>query len=97
MEENNVSYVVFEGQMARNERITKRLIVVIIILVAMLFASNAIWLYAWNQYDYEVEDNSLNYVQDGRGINIIGHENEVNNEPEVDGTESDLSPEEEER
>ena len=97
MEENNVSYVVFEGQMARNERITKRLIIVIIILIAMLFASNAIWLYAWNQYDYEVEDNSLNYVQDGRGINIIGHENEVNNESAFDGTESDLSPEEEER
>lgn len=96
MEENNVSYVVFEGQMARNERITKRLIVVIIVLIAMLFASNAIWLYALNQYDYEVEDNSLNYVQDGRGINIIGHENEVNNESAFDGTESDLSPEEEE-
>lgn len=82
-EKKDVPYIVYEGAMARNERVNLRLIVVIIILISIIFASNAIWLYAWNQYDYVVDDYSLNYVQDGRGINIIGNENEV-----TDGTES---------
>lgn len=81
-EQNNVPYIVYEGAQSRQERTVKRLIIVIILCIAMLFASNAIWLYAWMQYDYE--GNEYSYVQDGRGINIIGNDNEVG-----DGTETD--------
>ena len=77
-----VSYFVFEGEQVRHERIVKRLIAVIIICIGLLFASNAFWLYAWMQYDYSGQE--INYTQDGRGINIIGNDNEVG-----DGTESD--------
>lgn len=75
MEEGNmtVPYIVYEGAQARHERTIKRLIIVIIIAVSMLFATNAIWLYFWNQYDTIVYD----YQQDGQGVNIIGDENEV--------------------
>ena len=96
--EEKISYVVFEGQMARNERLVKRLIVVIIILVAMVFASNAIWLYAWNQYEYVSEDTSFtyDYMQDGRGINIIGNLNEVTNESETEDKADNIDKEQEE-
>ena len=52
MEEKNVPYVVYEGTMARFERVVKRLTILLIIVISMLFASNIAWLYVWNQYDY---------------------------------------------
>ncbi len=75
----NVPYIVYESAQARHERTIKRLIIIIIIAISMLFASNAIWLYVWSQYDTVEYD----YTQDGKGINIIGNENEV----EHNGTE----------
>ena len=83
MDENNmtVPYIVYEGAQARHERTVKRLIIIIILAISMLFASNAIWLYVWSQYDTVEYD----YTQDGRGINIIGSENEV----EQNGSEID--------
>lgn len=51
--------------MSRAERIILRLTVVIIILIAMLFASNAIWIY------YESQFETYSYQQDGEGLNSI--------------------------
>lgn len=86
MEENTnltVPYIVFEGTQVRHERTLKRLVAIIIVAIALLFASNAIWLWAWMQYDYVAEDYSYEYSQDGQGINIIGDRNGVLNiEPE---------------
>jgi len=80
MEEKNVSYLVFESIMARNERHIKRLTIALMVSVILIFLSNAIWLYAWCQYDYTSE--STTYSQDGQGLNIIGDNNvtEENNE-----------------
>ncbi len=52
MEDKNVPYIVFEGTVARFERTIRRLIILIGITILLLFASNAIWIYEWNQYDY---------------------------------------------
>lgn len=65
-----VPYIVYEGTMARFERIIKKLWVVILIVVFLLVASNGAWLYAWTQYEYSSVD--ITARQDGRGINIIG-------------------------
>lgn len=86
---NNIPYIVYESTFARQERTIKRLIILIIITVSMLFASNAIWLHFWCGYDTVVYD----YSQDGKGINIIGDENEVNQ----NGSEIESSSEGEER
>lgn len=68
----NVPYIVHEAAMARNERNVKRMIVALVAAIALLFASNALWLWAWMQYDYESYevtadgDSNANYVgQDG--------------------------------
>lgn len=65
----DVPYIVFEGEMARGERNTKRLTVIIIILIALLAITNGAWLYTWNQYDMV----SYDYDQDGEGLNNINN------------------------
>ena len=74
MEDKTVPYLVYEGTQARNERTVKRLIIVIVVTILLLFASNALWLYEWCQYDYETE--VITYTQDGKWLNTInlGHQ-----------------------
>lgn len=81
----SVPYIVHESSMARMERQTKRLWVAVVVAIVLLFASGAIFAYAWLQYDYSSEETI--YQQDGEGTNIIGNSNEVDNY----GTESDSS------
>lgn len=81
MERNNkpesVPYIVFESAQARSERTIKRLIIALIVSIVLLFASNAIWVYEWTQYDYTSETTETVYTQDGEGLNIIGDSNHV--------------------
>lgn len=74
-----------EGDMDRADRTNKRLLIALVLTIVLMFASNAIWLYEWMQYDYVTEDecSTTMYEQDGSGTNIMGNHNEVNN-----GTES---------
>lgn len=80
MEKQQVSvpYVVHEGDMSRMERTIKRLTIIIYIALALLFASNGIWLYEWCQYDYvdTQKMTTTTMTQDGDGINVMGDDNE---------------------
>lgn len=71
MENTTIPYIVYESTQAKNERIIKRLVVALIITVILMFAGNALWLYAWMQYDYVSEESTITYSQDGRGFNNI--------------------------
>ena len=82
----DIPYIAYEAECARHDRNIKRLAVVIVICIALLVVSNLAWLYAWNQFDYV--DESYDYTQDGRGINIIGNDNEAGQY----GTEIDNTP-----
>lgn len=86
---NNVPYVVYEGDQVRSERCIKRLIIALVIAITLMFLSNALWLYAWCQYDYESEE--VTYSQDGQGLNNInaGVQGGINHESRVDGEEED--------
>lgn len=85
MDENNnmnVPYIVYESAQARQERTIKRLIIVIIIVLSMLFASNAIWAYIWSQYDYAAEIQQVDLTaNDDSNNNYIGRDlnGEINN------------------
>jgi hypothetical protein len=73
------------------ERMVKRMWIALIICIALIFASNACWLYAWMQYDYSSEETI--YQQDGEGTNIIGDSNEVDNYgAESDNSEAQYNP-----
>ncbi len=69
MEEKNtpetVSYFVYEGEMARQERHIKRLWIALIAAIILIFASNAAWLLYESLYD------TISYTQDGAGLNNI--------------------------
>jgi hypothetical protein len=76
----SVPYIVHESSMARMERQIKRLWIALIVVIAMLFASNVGWLI------YESQFATISYEQDGEGINNvnIGEQGDLNN-----GTESE--------
>lgn len=78
MEHRDVSYLIYEATQARNERAVKRLVIALIIAIVLIFASNAIWLYAWLQYDYIGEEITVD-SQDGGNANYIGHDGDINN------------------
>lgn len=80
--ELTIPYFVHEGDMARNERMIKKLIIALLISVVIIFASNAVWLYAWLQYDYVSSGSTNSTVQvDGKdGIaNYIGNDGDITN------------------
>lgn len=74
-DKTTVPYIVYESTTARNERTIKRLIIALLVSIVLLFASNAVWLWAWMQYDYTGTETV--YQQDGEGLNIIGNSNEA--------------------
>jgi hypothetical protein len=87
----SVPYIVHESSMARMERQIKRLWIAVIVAVVLLFASSAIFTWAWMQYDYSGEE--IVYQQDGEGTNIIGDSNEVDNYgAESDNSEAQTNP-----
>lgn len=73
-----VPYIVYQGTTARFERIIRKLALVIIIAVAMMFASNMAWLYAWNLYDYESSSVVVDSESKGNA-NYIGASGVINN------------------
>lgn len=78
--EVQVPYVVYEGELARNERTVKRLIIALVATIVMLFLSNAMWLYAWNLYDYEEDLRSVTVDGGDYGnTNYIGGDGDISN------------------
>ena len=68
---DNVPFIVFEGEIARQERHIKRLwIALIAAIVAIVLIVGGFLLYL-NQYDF------ASYQQDGEGVNIVGDGNGV--------------------
>lgn len=51
MEDRHIPYIAFESEMARHERIIRRLLISLIISIALIFISNAAWLWFFNQFD----------------------------------------------
>lgn len=71
-----VPYVVHESTIARMERIIKRQWIALIVAICMIVACNALWLYAWMQYDYE----SYEITADGdSNANYIGEDGNIYN------------------
>ena len=75
MENNDnivMSRIAFERMQAKDERNDKWRNIIIITLIILLVVTNAMWLIAWNQYDY-VDDYSIDLdAGDGGNANYIG-------------------------
>ena len=82
----SVPYLVYESAQARNERTVKRLIIGLIVAVIAIVLTNCVWLYAWNQYDYESYETVTVDGSDGVA-NYIGNDGDIYN-GESDSTEN---------
>ena len=81
-----VPYIVHESAMARQERTIKRLVVTLLAILVLWFATIGVFVWYLNQYDFE----SYTYEQDGQGVNIIGDRNGVDFDvPESYGAPTD--------
>ena len=85
IDERNISSVDHQYDMARLERIIKRLWITIIVLLILFAGTNALWIYEWNQYDYgeiyvDSEDGgNANYLQAGANGVINNGESDSEN------------------
>lgn len=91
-----VPYIVYEGEMARQERHVKRLVGMLAVMLVLFFASNMAWLYVWNQYEYVDETTTIDAQQDGEGVNIVGGE-DVSYGSDGNDTQKETQAEEKER
>ena len=58
----------------------KRLYIVIIILILLLFGSNKTWLYPWN-ISWETSDTTISQDSEDNGTNnFIGNDGDINGE-----------------
>lgn len=74
MENDKVSYVVFEGEMTRMERTNHRLWILCIILIVCLLGTNAGWIWYESQFEYFTETTLTQEANadDGSNIRLIG-------------------------
>lgn len=72
MDNNNVPYIVFEGEQARHERTVKRLVIALLVSIVLLFVSNIAWLIFFNQFDYESDMVTVNSQEEGNASYMGG-------------------------
>lgn len=78
----SIPYFVHEGILSRCERIIKKLVIALIITIVLIFASNALWLYCWMQYDYADTESTESVDVDGglNGVaNYVGNDGDITN------------------
>ena len=81
MNEKDVPFLAFEGQMNRYETTIKRLVTALIVAIALLFASNVAWLLFLNQFDFAGDTTT----QEAEGdANYIGNNGDITNGEPID-------------
>lgn len=68
-----IPYFAHEGMVDRLDRVNRRILIALIIAVVLLFASNAVWLYCWMQYDYVGDDTEIVTTVDSEGDGIANY------------------------
>lgn len=76
--DKDIPYIVYESEAARHERTVKRLVLALVLSVAMLFISNIMWLWFFNQFDIESETVQLDSSNNGTA-SYIGQDGVINN------------------
>lgn len=92
--ENNenivMSRIAFERMQAKDERNDRWRNITILVLIILLVVTNAMWLIAWNQYDYVQEDYSVDMqADDNSNANYIGNDGDINNGGKDNGNQAE--------
>ena len=72
--------IVHEVAVARLERIIKRMWVLVLSLIFLLFVSNAAWIWYCNQWE-TVESLEITQENEGGNNNYIGNDGDITNNP----------------
>lgn len=72
-----IDYIAHEADMARMERINRRLWIVVLVLIVLLAASNAAWIWYENQFVDEVTVTQESDAKDS-GTAIVNNGGDVN-------------------
>ena len=88
MEDRQIPYIAFESEMARHERTIKRLLVALIAVIILLFASNLAWLCFFNQFEFHTETVMFD-TEDGGDNSYIGNDGVINNGEDGSTTDND--------
>ena len=80
----DITFYTFEAVMAREERHIRRLIIALVIAIIGIVVCNMAWLYAWMQFDYVAEGESVETSVEldgstGGNANYIGDRGIINN------------------
>ena len=86
MEHKDIPYIAFESEMARHERASKRLLLALVLAIALLFISNAAWLWFFNQFDFASKTVMFD-TDDGGDNSYIGNDGDIING--FDGSNND--------
>ena len=86
-----VSFAAFESMKTTMERTTRRLWILALVLIALLFGTNAAWLYYESQFTDEVTETYSSSVDGDGGLAIVNRDGSVTNY----GGQSDLHTDEE--
>ena len=95
MENNNdniiMSRLAFERMQSKDEKNDRWRNITIIVLIVLLVVTNAMWLVAWNQYDYVDEETYSVDVDanDGGNANYIGNDGDIYNGADNSNEEKD--------
>ena len=73
--QTQVPYIVHEAAMARQERTVKKLWIVVILLIVLLVATNAGWV--WYESQWEVVETTVESQTDGGGTAIANADGSV--------------------
>lgn len=67
MNEDNkmIPYIVHEAALMRAEKTIKRLTIIAVLAIVLMFITNIAWMYEWTQFD------TITYEQDGEGLNNV--------------------------
>ena len=71
-EQLTIPYIAYESMLAKEDTQQRRMVYIIIFLIALLVVTNVIWLVAWNQYDYVDVETEISAEQSGGNVNIVG-------------------------
>jgi len=70
-----IPFIVYESMLDKEDRQQRRMVIAIVLLVVLLFGSNAVWLYHWSRHFY-VDDAYVETDNDGGNANIDNGESD---------------------
>ena len=71
MSENQVPFATVEGVVDRLDRINRRLVAIIVLLVVLLVGSNVAWLIYESQFTVETTETEIEALQFGGETNMV--------------------------